>query len=62
MNGDWTQWEKKGVAPQIVALPSSVGFKRVMPDDLITTFRQGTYIGALAHDDKNLYVVFRRHG
>ena len=58
VNGDWAQWEKNGVAPQIVALPSSVGFKRVMPDDLITTFRQGAYIGALAHDDKNIYAYF----
>jgi len=58
VNGDWTQWEKNGVVPQIVAMPSSVGFKRVMPDDLMSSFRQGTYIGALAHDDQNLYVYF----
>ncbi len=58
VNGNWAQWEKNGVAPQIVALPGSVGFKRVLPDDLITTFRQGAYIGALAHDDKNVYAYF----
>lgn len=58
VNGDWGQWEQNGVVPQIVALPSNVGFKRTIADDLMSTFRQGTYIGALAHDEKNLYAYF----
>ena len=56
VNGDWSQWERNGVAPQIVALPSSITFRRNAPDDLLQTFRAGTYIAALAHDDHNFYV------
>ena len=58
VNGDWAAWEQQGVIPQIVALPSNVGYKRFIPEDLMSTFRQGTYLGAIAHDDKNIYVYF----
>jgi hypothetical protein len=56
IDGDWSAWEKQKIAPQIIALPSAVGYKRAMASDLLQTFREGTFIGAVAHDGKNLYV------
>ncbi len=58
VNGDWAQWEKAGVAPQIIGLPCNVGFKRTMADGLMQSFREGTMIGALAHDGANFYIYF----
>lgn len=57
VDGDWGAWEKAGVVPQILALPT-VTFGRSWPDDLFQTFRAGTGIGALAHDGQNLYAYF----
>ena len=57
VNGDWARWEKAGVVPQIVCLPS-VAWGRSWPADLMQTFRAGTAVGALAHDGKNLYAYF----
>lgn len=57
VDGDWAAWAKAGVVPQILALPVP-GFKRSFPDDLWQTFRAGTAIGAIAHDDANFYVYF----
>jgi len=58
VDGDWTAWVRAGVVPQIVALPV-VGYKHcTMPADLWQTFNQGTAIGAIAHDGKNLYAYF----
>jgi hypothetical protein len=56
-DGDWMPWERAGIVPQIVMLPT-VGFRRTVPDDLWQTFRAGTAIGALAHDGANLYATF----
>jgi len=56
-DGDWTAWEKAGVVPQIVALPTA-SFRRSVPDDLWQTFRAGTGIGAVAHDGANLLAYF----
>jgi len=58
LDGDWAAWEKAGVPTQVVALPCSVGFKRIMPGDLMQTFRAGTLIGGIAHDGKALYLAF----
>ncbi|MEI6520701.1 MAG: NosD domain-containing protein [bacterium] len=58
VNGDWSQWEKAGVSPQIIGLPCNVGFKRTMADGLMQSFREGTMIGAIAHDGANFYVYF----
>lgn len=58
LDGDWAAWEKAGVTPQVVVLPGNVTFRRNLPDDLLQTFRQGTAIGAFAHDGQNLYVSF----
>ncbi len=58
VNGDWAQWEKAGVSPQIIGLPCNVGFKRTMADGLMQSFREGTMIGAIAHDGANFYVYF----
>ncbi len=58
VDGDWSSWERAGVSPQIVCLPSGVGFVRNFPPDLLTTFRQGTALGAIAHDGQFLYVYF----
>jgi hypothetical protein len=57
MDGDWSAWEKAGVVPQIVSLPA-VGYHRNFPEDAWQTFRDGTSIGAIAHDGSNLYVYF----
>ena len=57
MNGDWAAWTRAGITPQIVTLPVP-SFARFMPDDLWQTFREGTAIGAVAHDDKNIYCYF----
>ncbi len=57
-DGDWRAWEKAGIAPQIIALPT-VSFRHcTLPDDLWQTFSLGTAIGALAHDGKCLYACF----
>ena len=58
IDGDWSAWQQNGISPQIFALPSSVGFKRVVPGDLLQSFRAGTMIGAIAHDGSNFYVYF----
>jgi hypothetical protein len=58
LDGDWKAWHEAGVDPQIVLLPTSVGFRRAMPSDLVQTFRAGTAIGAIAHDGGNFYVYF----
>ena len=58
LDTDWSQWKNQGIAPQIVAIPANVAYKRVIADDLMTTFREGTLVGALAHDDRNLYAYF----
>jgi hypothetical protein len=58
VDGDWSQWHQHGVTPQVIALPSSVGFKRMMADDLLRTFREGTLIGAVVHDGAHLYAYF----
>ena len=58
MDGNWEQWAQQGVSPQIIALPSNVGFKRLMADDLMQNFREGAYLGAVAHDGANIYVYF----
>jgi hypothetical protein len=55
--GDWAPWERAGVVPQIVMLPTP-GFRRSVPGDLWQTFRAGTAIGALAHDGASLYAIF----
>jgi hypothetical protein len=58
LDGDWRAWERAGIVPQIVALPT-VSFRHcALPDDLWQTFNLGTAIGALAHDGKNLYACF----
>ena len=57
VSGDWAPWEKAGVVPQIVMLPTP-GFRRSVPDDLWQTFRAGTAIGAIAHDGASLYAIF----
>ena len=57
VDGDWAAWARAGVVPQIVALPV-VGFRRTVPGDLWATFRQGTAIGAIAHDGRGLYACF----
>ncbi|MBI4023544.1 MAG: right-handed parallel beta-helix repeat-containing protein [Verrucomicrobia bacterium] len=58
INGDWSLWQQNGVVPQIIALPSAVGFKRIIADDVVRTFREGAALGAIAHDGKNFYVYF----
>lgn len=58
LDGEWKAWQEAGVEPQIVLLPTSVGYKRAMPSDLVQTFRAGTAIGAIAHDGVNFYVYF----
>ncbi len=57
VDGDWAAWEKNGIVPQILALPTPT-FARSHPDDLLSTFRAGTAIGAVAHDGENLYGYF----
>ncbi|MBM4035000.1 MAG: hypothetical protein FJ291_24930 [Planctomycetes bacterium] len=57
VGGDWAPWERAGVVPQIVMLPTP-GFRRSVPDDLWQTFRAGTAIGAIAHDGASLYAIF----
>jgi hypothetical protein len=56
VDGEWTRWTEAGVTPQVIALPSNVGHKKVMADDLLRTFREGTMIAAMAHDGANFYV------
>jgi hypothetical protein len=58
VDGDWKAWQEAKVEPQIVLLPTSVGFKRSMPSDLAQTFRAGTAIGAIAHDGSHFYTYF----
>jgi hypothetical protein len=58
VDGKWAAWEQAGVVPQVVVLPGGITFRRNVPDDLLQTFRQGTAIGALAHDGQNLYTYF----
>jgi hypothetical protein len=57
VDGDWSAWSTAGVVPQIVSLPIP-GSPRNWPDGLWQTFREGTAIGAVAHDGKNLYAYF----
>jgi hypothetical protein len=57
VDGDWSAWSAAGVVPQIVSLPIP-GSPRNWPDGLWQTFREGTAIGAVAHDGKNLYTYF----
>jgi hypothetical protein len=58
VDGDWKPWQEAGVEPQMVLLPTNVGFKRTMPDNLLESFRAGTAIGALAHDGTDFYAYF----
>ncbi|MCL2700761.1 MAG: DUF1565 domain-containing protein [Phycisphaerae bacterium] len=58
VGGDWAAWEKAGVVPQIIALPTMNYKHCTLPDDLWQTMSIGTAIGALAHDGKNLYCYF----
>jgi len=57
VDGDWAKWSAAGITPQIVSLPI-VSWGRTFPPNLLQTFEAGTSIGAMAHDDKNLYVYF----
>ncbi len=57
VDGDWAAWSAAGVTAQIVSLPIP-GYPRNWPEGLWQTFREGTAIGAVAHDGKNLYAYF----
>ena len=56
IDGDWSKWGD--AQPQIILLPGNITFRRTIPADLFQTFRQATAIGALAHDDANVYIFF----
>jgi len=58
IDGNYKAWSDAGVHPQIVILPGSIGFGRVVPANLLADFREGTAIGAMAQDGQNLYVYF----
>jgi len=58
IDGNFKAWSDAGVTPQVVILPASIGFGRVVPPNLLADFREGTAIAALAHDGQNLYVYF----
>lgn len=57
VNGDWAPWAAAGITPQIVSLPI-VSWGRTFPPNLLQSFEAGTSIGAMAYDEKNLYVYF----
>jgi hypothetical protein len=58
VDGNWDALAAAGVQPQILALPSSVSFARNVPPDVMSDFREGTMIGAVAHDGSHLYTYF----
>lgn len=57
VDGDWSAWEKAGIVPQVISLPT-VTWGRSWPADLWQTFRAGTSVGAFAHDGASFYVYF----
>jgi len=57
VNGDWSAWERAGVVPQMLVLPIP-SFRRAVPEDVLQTLREGTALGAFAHDGTNLYVYY----
>ncbi len=57
VNGDWSAWERAGVVPQMLVLPIP-SFARAVPEDALQTLRDGTALGAFAHDGTNLYVYY----